>query len=98
MPDMLVHLLSLPPLDESIREMREKGVVIRRALSFEIAPVRAFVEDHFGAGWADEISVGYGNKPSSVFVALRDGAIVGFGAYECTNRGFFGPTGVAESE
>ena len=98
MPDMLVQLLKLPPLDPILAEMRSSGVVIRRALPFEMAPVRAFVEDHFGVGWADEITVGYANKPSTVYIALRDGRVVGFGAYECTCRGLFGPTGVAESE
>ena len=98
MPDMLVNLLKLPPLDDELDSMRKAGVVIRRALPFEITPVREFVLAHFGMGWADEISVGYANKPTSVYLAIRDRVVVGFGAYECTNRGFFGPTGVAESE
>lgn len=98
MPDMLVHLLKLPPLDPIVTDMRRAGVVIRRALPYESGPVRAFITEHFGTGWADEIAVGYANKPTSIYLALRDGHIVGFGAYECTHRTFFGPTGVAESE
>jgi predicted N-acetyltransferase YhbS len=42
--------------------------------------------------------VGYSNKPVTVYVAVREGAVVGFAAYECTRRAFFGPTGVRESE
>src|SRR5579872_3045499 len=80
MPDMLVHLLKLPPLEPLLAEMRQANVVIRRALPFESGPVRAFITKHFGAGWADEIAVGYANKPSSVYIALRDGHVVGFGA------------------
>ena len=95
---MLVHLLKLPPLEPIITDMRDSGVVIRRALPFESGPVRKFITEHFGAGWADEIAVGYANKPSSVYIALRDGHVVGFGAYDCTQRAFFGPTGVAKSE
>jgi predicted N-acetyltransferase YhbS len=34
----------------------------------------------------------------SVFIAHREDEILGFGAYECTSRAFFGPTGVLESE
>jgi GNAT superfamily N-acetyltransferase len=98
MPDMLVNLLKLPPLSEELDAMRRSGVIIRRALPFEIGPIREFVLAHFSSGWADEISVGYANKPTTVYLAIRDGEVVGFGAYECTNRGFFGPTGVAESE
>jgi hypothetical protein len=95
---MLVPLLKLPPLASVIDGMRRRGIVIRRALPFEAGHVGGFVEKHFGAAWAEEIAVGYANKPTSVFIALRDGVVVGFGAYECTCRGFFGPTGVTESE
>lgn len=98
MPDMLVQLLKLPPLDPVLKQMRDSGIIVRRALPFEATPVRSFVEEHFGRTWADEIQVGYANKPSSLYIAIRDGRVVGFGAYECTAKGFFGPTGVAESE
>ncbi|HSV72336.1 MAG TPA: GNAT family N-acetyltransferase [Chthonomonadales bacterium] len=95
---MLVHLLKLPPVDGALASMAEHGVVIRRANPFELTPVRAWVHKRFGPSWADEVSVGLANKPVSVYLALRDGRIVGFGAYECTRRAFFGPTGVAEEE
>jgi len=98
MPDMLVNLLNLPALEPCLDRLRDAGVVIRRANPHEMAPVRAFVEADFGVGWCDEISVGYANKPVSVYIALRDGEVIGFAAYECTRRGFFGPTGVRESE
>ena len=98
MPDMLVNLLKLPPLEPLLEGMREGGVVVRRAQAWEQSPLRRFIETHFGEPWADEISVGYANKPVSVYVALRDGRVVGFGAYECTRRGFFGPTGVDAAE
>jgi predicted N-acetyltransferase YhbS len=98
MPDMLVNLLKLPALEPIVKAMRDAGVVIRRAAPYEISIVRRFVETNFNAMWADEISVGYANKPVTVYVAIRDGLVIGFGAYECTRRGFFGPTGVLESE
>jgi len=98
MPDMLVNLLKLAPLEPTLSELREAGVVIRRAQPHEITPVGAFILKNFEAGWADEISVGYANKPVSVFIAIRDHEVVGFAAYECTCRNFFGPMGVAESE
>jgi GNAT superfamily N-acetyltransferase len=94
MPDMLVNLLKLPPLDPL--EI-ETGVVIRRAQPFEITPVLSFVEETFSVAWADEISVGFANKPVSVYLAVVEQEIVGFAAYECTRRSFFGPTGVTES-
>ena len=98
MPDMLVNLLKLAPLEPILDELKQAGVIVRRAQPHEITLVRDFVLANFEAGWADEISVGYSNKPVSVFIAIRDGSVVGFAAYECTRRNFFGPTGVAERE
>lgn len=96
MPDMLVNLLQLPPLEPLVSEMEAAGIVIRRAQPFEITQVRSFVEKGFRVSWADEISVGFANKPVSVFIAVVDKEIVGFAAYECTRRNFFGPTAVVE--
>ena len=93
MPDLLVNLLKLPRWELT----SESTVVnVRRAQPFEIATVRSFVEQNFSVAWADEISVGFANKPVSVYIATSAGEIVGFAAYECTRRGFFGPTGVDE--
>ena len=36
----------------------------------------------------------FARQPVSVFVATIQRELVGFAAYECTRRGFFGPTGV----
>lgn len=93
MPDLLVNLLKLPARAPSI-----EGVNIRRAQPFEVTPVREFIKSNFSIAWADEISVGFATKPVSVFIATRDRRIIGFAAYECTRRAFFGPTGVYESE
>jgi predicted N-acetyltransferase YhbS len=98
MPDMLVNLLKLPDAGALVGKAKSDGVVIRRAWPFEITPIRRFVEEEFSIGWADEISVGFANKPVTVFIATRDGRIVGFAAYECTSKAFFGPTGVSELE
>jgi GNAT superfamily N-acetyltransferase len=96
MPDMLVNLLKLPPAEAPIFELANVGIVVRRAQPFEITPVLEFVEREFSVAWADEISVGFANKPVSVFIAVAEGQIVGFAAYECTRRAFYGPTGVLE--
>ena len=88
MPDLLVNLLKLPALETT------NDFLVRRAQPFELTPVRRFVEKNFSPGWADEISVGFARQPISVFVATIQHELVGFAAYECTRRGFFGPTGV----
>src|SRR6266849_7061318 len=98
MPDMLVNLLKLPPLEPFLDQQKEAGVNIRRAEPFEITPVRDFIESNFSVTWADEISIGFANKPVSVYIATRAGRVIGFAGYECTRKAFFGPTGVVESE
>ena len=94
MPDLLVNLLKLTALEP----LADQGVNVRRAQLFEITPVREFIENNFSVAWADEISVGFANKPVTVFIATRNRGVVGFAGYECTRKAFFGPTGVAESE
>jgi len=89
MPDLLVNLLKLPSFEPLT------DAVIRRAQPFELTQVRTFIASAFAESWADEVSVGFANKPVSVYLATIDRRIVGFAAYECTRRGFFGPTGVA---
>ena len=98
MPDLLVSLLKLPPLEPLIDELREQGVNIRRAQAFEISPVREFIEKSFSVAWADEISVGFANKPVTVYIATRANRVIGFAACECTRKAFFGPMGVVENE
>lgn len=94
MPDLLVSLLKLPQPER----VADANVNIRRAQPFEITAVRDFIETNFSIAWADEVSVGFANKPVTVYIATRDSQVVGFAAYECTRKAFFGPTGVAESE
>src|SRR5690349_6935425 len=91
MPDLLVNLLKLPPVEVT------DGFIVRRPQPFELSPVCRFVAENFSPQWADEISVGFARLPISVFIATIDRELAGFAAYECTRRGFFGPTGVLES-
>jgi len=90
MADLLVNLLKLPLLEST----DEQDFIVRRTQPFELTPVRRFVETNFSRAWADEMSVGFARQPISVFVATIDRELAGFAAYECTRRGFFGPTGV----
>jgi GNAT superfamily N-acetyltransferase len=90
MPDLLVNLLKLPALEDTPAQ----EFLIRRAQPFELTPVTAFVATNFSQSWADEISVGFARQPISIFIATIQRELVGFAGYECTRRGFFGPTGV----
>lgn len=93
MSDLLVNLLKLPLPEYSLTQ----GFTIRRAQPFELSPVREFVTTNFNTAWADEISVGFARQPITVYIAIIERQLVGFAAYECTRRAFFGPTGVAEA-
>jgi|SRR5215472_11331984 len=97
MPDLLVNLLKLPALTAATAtEIEALGVKLRRAEPWELSRVREFVTANFSTSWADEVSVGFAVKPITVYLATQNAAIVGFAAYECTRRAFFGPTGVAD--
>ncbi len=97
MADMLVRLYDLPEVEPKVAELEESGITIKRAQPWELRVVRDFIEDQFSETWADEISAGFANKPISVFIAQDGARIVGFAAYECTRRDFFGPMGVDEN-
>lgn len=97
MPDMLVPLYSLPPRELGDGKQFDGNIVIRRANTFELTKVTAFIRQHFSQGWADETAAAFARQPISCFLALDDRNIVGFATYESTRRAFFGPTGVAIS-
>jgi predicted N-acetyltransferase YhbS len=96
MPDMLVRLYDLPDSEECYRRAREAGARIRRAEPWDRFALREFIEANFWEAWAPEAELAFSGHPITGFVALMEGRIVGFAVYECSRRGFFGPTGVRE--
>ena len=97
MIDMLVRLYDLPDAADAYHEVAAAGVTLRRARAFERHSVVAFAREHFSAKWVSEIEVALSRQPVTCFIATREQQILGFACYETTQRGFFGPTGVAES-
>jgi predicted N-acetyltransferase YhbS len=95
MTDMLVQLLKIPPAGPVIAALRAQAIIVRRANPWELSRAREFAAQ-WAQTWADEVSVGFSRQPMSVFIAIAEGEIVGFCAYECTRRNFVGPMGVAE--
>lgn len=93
MTDLLVKLYGL---DLAPAEL--PGVTIRRPMPHEMGTVRRWVVRTFGEGWGDEFACSFKAFPVTSFIALRNDAVVGFATYDATSRGFFGPTGVLESE
>lgn len=94
MPDMLVKLYELPPVQPVLEQQKAQGIDIRRALPPEKRAVVEWVADKFGNGWASECDVAFSNNPVSCFIAVKDGQLIGFACHDATCRDFFGPTGV----
>lgn len=97
MTDMLVKLYELPPVAPLIDRLAAEGVSIRRGLAPEKHHVLDWVAAHFSDFWRSECDVAFARQPVSCFLALANGHLLGFGCYDATLRGFFGPTGVHES-
>lgn len=96
MTDMLVKLYELAPLAPIIAAQAEKGIMVRRGLAPEKHFVLAWVKKHFNDSWVSETDVAFSRTPVSCFIATKDGKPIGFGCYDTTRLGFFGPTGVSE--
>jgi GNAT superfamily N-acetyltransferase len=94
MADMLVSLLNLPDDTQEVEKLKSQGINIRRVNNYERSLLRKFVLDNFSAAWADEVEAAFSYQPVTCFIATYEKKIVGFAAYECTRRDFFGPTGV----
>lgn len=98
MPDLLVPLYKLPPLEPKIAALREQGVIIRRAYPFDLSRTRRFIAQHFSESWADEAEAAFARLPITCWIAIREKRVIGFACAEATARSFFGPTGVHPAE
>lgn len=95
--DMLVKLYELkrdPALDS---RMTSQGVTIRRVLVPELPALTSWIEPRFGAGWAAEATAATMRQPTTCFIAIQAGELIGFACHEATAKGFFGPTGVDQA-
>jgi len=97
MHDMLVRLYHLPSLDEALAAAERHGVTVKRAIAPDAPAILAWVQEHFASS-TPEASTALAQVPARCFVALRDGAVVGFACHDVTCLNFFGPEGVAAHE
>lgn len=96
MTDLLVRLYDLPHFDAEAR-VAKAGIVVRRAIGPEMHVILDWIEQHFGRSWASEATVALTQLPTTCWVAVKAGEIMGFACHDATTKGFFGPTGVLES-
>ena len=97
MPDMLVKLYELPPLEPALGRCEKAGIYIQRARAPEKPPILAWASAHFDF-WCAEIDACFGNTPITCHLAACGKDIVGFACYDAFAPNFFGPTAVAENE
>jgi len=93
-PDLLVRLYDLPAFPAETR-VADAGIVVRRALAPERCVVLPWIRERFSAGWAGEAALALSQLPVTLWIAVREGELLGFACHDATARGFFGPTGVA---
>lgn len=102
MPDYLVKLYDLAPLEAAVEKLRSGGLVLRRPLAPEKSIVLDWVLKNFSTNWADECDVAFSNHPVSCFIVTgpsetaKEPEILGFACYDSMFKGFFGPMGTSE--
>ena len=89
--DCLVKLYQLPVLNSG-----DTKIIFRRVMAYEKTKVLNWVKSEFTVAWSDECSVAFSQPMISCFIAIEGGNIIGFACYDCTQKNFFGPMGVAE--
>jgi GNAT superfamily N-acetyltransferase len=107
MPDLLVRLYALPPLEPALIDQARRGIAIRRASPNERPALTAWVRRHFSEAWAGECETALAQRPATCFLAVRPAPhtpshpydltpleLLGFACYDTSARGMFGPTGV----
>jgi hypothetical protein len=105
---MLVKLYELDLDWGFVAEQAALGITVRKPIGPEKHLLVDWVREHFSGAWASETDCAVSNTPTSVFVAIQqgpppgegtlssDGTLIGFGCYDATALGFFGPVGVLE--
>jgi GNAT superfamily N-acetyltransferase len=97
MPDMLVKLYRLPPLQPALVAAARNGYAVRRAVTSDKPATMAWVRTLFPS-WCAEVEAAFARTPVTCYIALHGKTMTGFACYDATCLNFFGPTGVAEAE
>lgn len=81
---------------EEEQGLRKFGTEVRRAESGDVDSLMQLLDQHWPP-WKSEISQSLLNSPPSLHLALREGEVIAFSAWDANNRGtgWFGPMGTA---
>lgn len=82
---------------KEIEKLQKEGVKIRRADKDDLNDILSFLKKEWEL-WQFEIRMAMESEKPSVFIALKNGEVKGFAAYDGNNQGtgWFGPMGTAE--
>jgi predicted GNAT family acetyltransferase len=98
MTDMLVKLYEMPMDWSFLPEQAALGIEIRKPIGPEKHLIEDWVKEKFNDLWSSEVDRALSNTPVSCFIAVKAGRLIGFACYDATALGYFGPTGVEESQ
>lgn len=96
--DLLVKLYDLTADAVLDARLAAADITLRPVLPPELHVVRDWIVAQFGQGWASEATVAICRQPVGCQIAVRGRQLLGFACHDATARGFFGPTGVLDSE
>ena len=96
--DLIVNLYDLPEDVEADPRpaLAAQGIKIKRALAADKSEICEFIRREFSQGWADEAEKALMNFPSALYIAVYEEKVVGFGCYDTSALGYYGPLGVDE--
>ena len=90
--DILIRLYETKDYSDAFRELREKGIAIKKVMDVNTSDVLEFVEKNFSKVWAEEARFAILHR--NCYIATEGTKLVGFVCIQATAPEFFGPIGV----
>ncbi|MDG5471273.1 GNAT family N-acetyltransferase [Jeotgalibacillus sp. ET6] len=89
--------LIVPLKDYSLPEIKNRGFIVRRAESKDFVSLKNFVYKEYGDGWIISIENGISKGKIPIYIAEKDGEILGFACFDVVRnkKGIFGPMGTS---
>jgi hypothetical protein len=90
---MIVRLSDIPDAKPGVRALAERGIVCRRAESFERIAILGFVQANW-PDWLDHAAAAFTHVPPRMYVAVYEDSVGGFACWDAMRPGVMGPMGV----
>ena len=100
----VVYNMDLPldgftgPAEEQLDRLRAAGIQVRRAVAADREPLADHVRRLWSEVWLRETMLAVGRPRPPMFVALRDGAVIGFAAHGIYRPALYGPIATDPAE